>query len=200
MSDDRLGRQIDFLLELDKAKSIVRRSYVTDGSRRENDAEHMWHLALFVLVLAEHADEPLDVVRVLKMVLVHDIVEIDAGDTFLYDDHLRASKVERELAAAERLYGLLPADQAVELREIWDEFEARATPEARFAASIDRLQPVLLNLATEGRTWREHGLTADRVRRANAGIADGSRALGAYVTGRLDEAVAAGYLSEAPPD
>lgn len=200
MSDDRLGHQIEFLLELDKAKSIVRRSYVTDGSRRENDAEHMWHLALFVLVLAEHADEPLDVVRVLKMVLVHDIVEIDAGDTFLYDDDLRASKVERELAAAERLYGLLPDDQAAELRAIWDEFEARVTPEARFAASIDRLQPVLLNLATEGRTWREHGLTADRVRKANAGIADGSRRLGDYVTGRLDEAVAAGYLSEAPLD
>ncbi len=196
----RLVSQIEFLLELDKAKSIVRRSYVTDGSRRENDAEHMWHLALFVLVLAEHADEPLDVVRVLKMVLVHDIVEIDAGDTFLYDDDLRVSKVERELAAAERLYGLLPDDQAAELREIWDEFEAKASPEARFAASIDRLQPVLLNLATEGRTWREHGLTADRVRQANAGIADGSRRLGRYVTERLDAAVAAGHLSEAPPD
>ena len=200
MSDDRLASQLEFLLELDKAKMVIRRSYLTDGSRRENDAEHMWHLALFVLVLAEHADEPIDVVRVLKMVLVHDIVEIDAGDTFLYDDHLRASKVERELAAAERLYGLLPGEQGAELRAIWEEFEAKSTPEARFAASIDRLEPVLLNLANEGRTWREHGLTADRVRQANAGIADGSRRLGRYVADRLDGAVAAGYLSELPPD
>ncbi len=200
MSEDRLAQQLAFLLELDKAKTIIRRSYLTDGSRRENDAEHMWHLALFVLVLAEHADEHIDVVRVLKMVLVHDIVEIDAGDTFLYDDHLRASKVERELAAADRLYDLLPGEQGAELRAIWEEFEAKSTPEARFAASIDRLQPVLLNLATEGRTWREHGLTADRVRQANAGIADGSRRLASYVADRLDGAVAAGYLSELPPD
>ena len=195
MSDlGRLEQQLAFLLELDKAKTIIRRSYLTDGSRRENDAEHMWHLAMFVLVLAEHAGAPIDVAKVLKMVLVHDIVEIDAGDVFVYDEAARAGKAAAEAAAAERLYGLLPTDQGDRLRAAWEEFEAKETPEARFAAAVDRLQPLLLNLTTKGRSWREHGITADRVLALNARIADGSPALWEHVRTLSEDAVAAGYL------
>lgn len=200
MSDlDRLGQQLAFLLELDKAKSVLRRSYVTDGSRLENDAEHMWHLAMFVLVLAEHAGEPIDVAKVLKMVLIHDIVEIDAGDAFVYDDAARVGKAALELAAAERLYGLLPPDQAEELRGLWDEFEAKETAEARFAGAVDRLQPLLLNLTTEGRSWKEHGVTADRVLDLNARIALGSPVLWHHVEGLLRQAVTDGHLPPPPP-
>ena len=192
----RLEQQLGFLIELDKAKSIFRQSYVTDGSRKENDGEHMWHLALFVLVLAEHADEPIDVAKVLQMVLVHDIVEIDAGDTYIYDEVAKATQAARESAAADRLYGLLPPDQGARLRAVWEEFEARETAESRFAAAVDRLQPLLLNLATEGRAWREHGMTADRVRAVNEKIALGSPALWDHVRRLLDDAVAEGYLPE----
>ncbi|HVF33052.1 MAG TPA: HD domain-containing protein [Acidimicrobiales bacterium] len=191
---DRLARQLTFLVELDKAKSVFRQSYLTDGSRKENDAEHMWHLALFVLVLAEHAGEPIDVAKVLQMVLVHDIVEIDAGDTYLYDEVAKATQTAREAKAADRLYGLLPPDQGAQLRAVWEEFEARRTPESRFAAAVDRLQPVLLNLATEGRAWTEHGLTAERVRDVNSKIALGSPVLWDHVRRLLDDAVADGYL------
>jgi putative hydrolases of HD superfamily len=193
----RLEQQLAFLVELDKAKSVFRQSYVTDGSRKENDAEHMWHLAVFVLVLAEHAGEPIDVLKVLKMVLLHDVVEIDAGDAFVYDDVARASKAELELAAAERLYGLLPADQGVELRALWDEFEAKVTPEARFAGAVDRLQPLLQNVTTQGRSWQEHGITSDRVLALNARIELGSPALWSHVRDVLHDAVARGYLPEA---
>ena len=196
----RLEQQLTFLLELDKAKTILRRSYLTDGSRLENDAEHMWHLAMFVLVLAEHADEPIDVAKVLRMVLVHDIVEIDAGDVFVYDEAAHAAKEELERAAADRLYGLLPPDQGAELRALWEEFEARETPEARFAGAVDRLQPLLLNLTTHGRSWQEHGVTADRVLALNARIAHGSPSLWAHVEARLHRAVADGHLPPAPPD
>ena len=198
MSAERLAQQLGFLLELDKAKTIIRRSYLTDGSRLENDAEHMWHLALFVLVLAEHAGEPIDVTKVLKMVLVHDIVEIDAGDVFVYDEAARAGKEALERAAADRLYGLLPPDQGAELRALWDEFEAKETPEARFAGAVDRLQPLLLNLTTKGRSWQEHGVTADRVLALNARIGLGSPALWTHVEQLLHRAVADGYLPPAP--
>ena len=197
---DRLAQQIDFLLEIDKAKTILRRSYITDGSRNENDGEHMWHLALFVLVLAEHADEPVDIGRVLRMVLVHDIVEIDAGDTYVYDEVGKATQEARESAAADRLYGLLPPDQGAELRAVWEEFEARITPEARFAAAVDRLQPLLLNLATDGRTWREHGTTADRVRAINSRIGSGSSTLWDHAQRLLDGAVDQGHLAPPPQE
>lgn len=197
----RIHRQLDFLIEVDKAKSVFRQSYVCDGSRKENDAEHMWHLALFVLVLAEHANWPIDVLRVLKMVLVHDIVEIDAGDTYIYDTASRATQEERESQAADRLYGLLPTDQGVELRAVWEEFEERRTPESRFAAAVDRLQPVLLNIASEGRAWRDHDITDDRVREVNSKIGLGSSVLWDHVSQLLDEAVTAGHLPPAlPPD
>ena len=199
-SGDRLGRQLAFLVELDKAKSVYRQSYLTDESRKENDGEHMWHLAMFVLILAEHAGEPIDVGKVLKMVLIHDIVEIDAGDTYIYDEVARATQAAREAAAADRLYGLLPPDQGEELRAVWEEFEARVTAESRFAAAVDRLQPVLLNLATKGRAWAEHAMTADRVRAVNEKIALGSPVLWEHVRGLLDQAVTDGYLPEPDPD
>ena len=194
----RLEQQLAFLLELDKAKSIFRQSYVTDGSRKENDAEHMWHLAMFVIVLAEHAGEPIDVTKVLKMVLIHDIVEIDAGDAFVYDEAARLGKAAAELAAAERLYGLLPEDQGAELRALWDEFEAKVTPEARFAGAVDRLQPLLLNVTTKGRSWQEHGITSDRVLALNARIELGSPALWSHVQEILRDAVTKGYLPPPP--
>ena len=196
---DRLEQQLAFLLELDKAKTVIRRSYLTDGSRLENDAEHMWHLAMFVLVLAEHAGEPIDVTKVLTMVLVHDIVEIDAGDVFVYDEAARAGKEAAELAAAERLYGLLPRDQGAELRALWEEFEAKETAEARFAGAVDRLQPLLLNLTTRGRSWQEHGITADRVLALNARIGLSSPTLWTHVEALLHQAVADGVLPPAPP-
>ena len=196
----RLEQQLTFLVELDKAKSIYRQSYLTDESRKENDGEHMWHLAMFVLVLAEHAGEPIDVAKVLEMVLVHDIVEIDAGDTYIYDEVAKETQMAREAMAADRLYGLLPPDQGARFRAVWEEFEARQTPESRFAAAVDRLQPVLLNLATKGRAWTEHGMTADRVRDVNSKIALGSPVLWDHVRQLLDDAVRDGYLPERPGD
>jgi putative hydrolase of HD superfamily len=194
--DDRLRSQLAFLLELDKAKSVYRRTYVTGEDRPENDAEHMWHLALFVLVLAEHAAEPIDVLRTLTLVLLHDVVEIDAGDVFVYDEAAHAEKEAKEVAAADRIYALLPDDQRDYLRGAWDEFEANATPEARFARSVDRLAPLLLNHAGEGLPWREHGVGADRVRALNSRIAAGSPALWEAASALIDDAVARGYLAE----
>lgn len=177
MDTERLERQLRFLMEIDRLKQVFRQSYVTDGSRKENDAEHSWHFALFALVLAEYANEPVDVARVVRMALVHDIVELDAGDVLVYDTGARARQAEVERAAAERIFGLLPAEQGAEMRALWEEFEARETPEARFAAALDRLQPVMLNHRTGGRTWREHGIGMERVLARNAVIGEGSEAL-----------------------
>ncbi|HYP18005.1 MAG TPA: HD domain-containing protein [Opitutus sp.] len=147
----RLRRQIEFIVECDKLKEIFRQTINTQSRRAENDAEHSWHLCLCVIVLAEHANQPdLDVLRVLKMVIVHDLVEIDAGDTFAYDAAAMAGQHEREALAAARIFGLLPSDQAREFRALWDEFEAKKTPEARFATAVDRFQPMLLNCRTQG--------------------------------------------------
>ena len=193
--DDRLERQLRFLLEIDKAKSVYRRSYVTGEDRHENDGEHMWHLALFVLVLAEYADEPVDLTRALKLVLLHDIVEIDAGDVFVYDETGRAAKEALEVAAADRIYGLLPDDQRDELRGLWEEFEAGETPESRFARAVDRLAPLLLNYATRGRAWNDHGIEAAQVRRVNEpAIGGASGSLWDRAAAVIDDAVARGYL------
>jgi len=195
MENARLARQVRFIVEVDKLKEIFRQTLVTQSRRHENDAEHSWHLCLMVLVLAEHANVPaLDVLRVLKMLLLHDIVEIDAGDTFAYDTARMAGQHEREARAADRLFGLLPADQAAEFRALWDEFEARATPEAKFAAAMDRFQPMLLNCLTEGAAWRMHGVTSDRVLARNAHIADGAAEVWAYAARMIAQAVASGHL------
>lgn len=192
--EDRLARQLRFILELDQLKRVLRCSLITGGSRRENSAEHCWHFALAALVLAEHANEPVDALRAAKLGLVHDIVEIDAGDVNVYDTAARAAQAEKELAAAERLFGLLPADQAAEFRALWDEFEHGDTPEARFARALDRVLPVMLNYHTAGQAWREHGATADQVRGVNSKIALGSEALWERIAAWLDDAVAQGWL------
>lgn len=195
---DRLRDQIRFLVEIDKVKQITRQTVLIDGSRRENDAEHSWHLAVMAMLLAEYADEPVDVAQVIRMVLIHDLVEIDAGDTFCYDEAGNRDKREREIKAAERIFALLPADQAREVRDLWDEFEARETPEARFAASIDRLQPILHNVRTGGHAWREHGVGPDRVLSRNAIIADSSSILWDYTRGLIDQAIDAGGFPDPP--
>ncbi len=192
--DDRLDRQLSFLLELDRLKQVFRQTYLADGSRRENDAEHSWHLAVYALVLAEHAPPGIDVARAMKMALVHDVVEIDAGDTFLYDVPANRDKAEREKRAADRLFALLPPDQTAEVRGLWEEFEARATPEARYAAALDRVQSILNNVATRGRSWREHGVTADQILERLRHVEDGSPRLARHVRDVIGRAQAAGWL------
>jgi putative hydrolase of HD superfamily len=187
MDAERLERQLRFLMEIDWLKQVFRQSYVTDGSRKENDAEHSWHFALFALVLAEYANEPVDIGRVVRMALVHDIVEVDAGDVIVYDAAARTRQAAVERAAAERLFGMLPPEQGAEFRALWEEFEARLTPEARFAAALDRMQPVMLNLHTGGRSWREHGIARARVLARNAVIGEGSEALWECVRRMIEE-------------
>lgn len=162
-ADERLDRQLRFLVEIDRLKSVLRRTLLTDGSRRENSAEHSWHIALMAVLLAEHAPDGTDLDRAVRMLLVHDLVEIDAGDTFAYDASGNDTRAAREQAAADRIFGLLPPDQAAELRALWDEFEAGLTPEARFAVAIDRLQPLMQNVMAGGGTWRAHGVTRQQV-------------------------------------
>ncbi len=190
----RLEQQIAFILEIDRLKTVLRQTVVVDQSRRENTAEHSWHLAVMAMVLAEHANHPPDILKVLKMVLVHDIVEIDAGDTFGYDDAGHDDKAEREQRAADRLFSLLPDDQANELRALWDEFEARETSDARFALALDRLNPILLNLATDGHSWKRHGITRERVVERNDLMAEGSEDLWSHVSKLLDEAEISGLF------
>ncbi len=199
MNPERLRGQIRFILEVDRLKEVFRQTVCTQSRRPENDAEHSWHLCLAVIVLAEHANAPsLDVLRVLKMVILHDLVEIDAGDTFAYDTARMKDQHAREALAADRIFGLLPADQAAEFRALWDEFEAKATPEARFASAIDRFQPVLLNCSTEGAAWRRHGVSADRVLARNHEIVNGSPDLWAEVEAMIARAVGAGHLAPPP--
>lgn len=194
INNERLARQIDFLIEMDKLKGVARRSPLADGSRVENSAEHSWHLALMAMVLAVYAAEPVDAARVVRMLLVHDIVEIDAGDTYAYDPAANVGKAEREQEAAGRLFGLLPDDQAADLRALWDEFEGQDTAEARFANSLDRLMPLLHNYLNDGRVWREHGVTAEQVRRRMAPVAEGSPDLGTIVEAILADSLSRGLL------
>lgn len=192
---ERLKQQIDFLIEIDKLKHVFRQTVLIDGSRQENDAEHSWHLAMLALVLHEYANDPdLDLHKIIKMVLIHDLVEIDAGDTFIYDEKGHLDKAEREQAAADRIFAILPADQAAELRALWDEFEQRETAESRFAAVIDRLQPLIHNYVTEGTSWKKNNVTADKVIARNRFIRDVSEPLGIYVEKLIADAVEKGYL------
>lgn len=212
-ASSRLESQLRFLLEADKMKSLYRQTYIIHDEsrgasmreyegedkiykRRENDAEHSFHLALFAMTLAEHSNVPVDVLKVMKMVLIHDIVEIDAGDTYCYDTEGYKSKRAREEAAADRLFGLLPEDQEKEYRELWEEFERTDTAESRFAAALDRMQPMLLNYSKDGVSWREHGVSFGQVFERNKHIADGSDELWEYMKGVLDEALGKGWLKE----
>jgi putative hydrolase of HD superfamily len=195
----RLVRQIEFIAECDKLKEIFRQTLNTQSRRAENDAEHSWHLCLCVIVLAEHANAPdLDVLHVLKMLIVHDLVEIDAGDTFAYDVAAMANQHERESVAADRIFGLLPPDQGAAFRALWDEFEAKETAEARFATAVDRFQPMLLNCRSQAIAWNRHGVTHDRVVARNRHIADGCDELWRYAEAMLQEVVDAGHLPKAP--
>ena len=192
----RLRQQISFIVEIDKLKHVLRQALLIDKSRRENDAEHSWHLAIMAVILAEYAAPGIDVLRVLKMLLIHDIVEIDAGDTFLYDTAGKIDQAERESRAAARLFGLLPEDQRMELRALWDEFEERRTSDAMFAAALDRLQPLVHNYYTEGSTWQRMGITADQVAACNSIISDGSTILWRAVQRLIDDGIRRGYLKE----
>ena len=194
METERLHQQLQFIIEIDKLKAVLRRSYLIGGERRENSAEHSWHVAVMAMLLGEYVRDPVDVCRVLKMLLIHDLVEIDAGDTFCYDAAGIADQTERERRAAHRIFGLLPEDQGGELGRLWEEFEARDTPDARFAAALDRLMPLLHNYHTGGKSWREHGITRDQVLAHNACIRDISEQLWQFAKGIIDEAVARGYL------
>ncbi len=192
--DSRLSQQIQFILEIDKLKGILRQTRLTDDSRLENSAEHSWHLAMMAIVLAEYAPPKTDLLLAIKMLLIHDLVEIDAGDTFCYDLKGNQDKAAREEKAATRLFGILPYPQGKELREIWEEFEARLTDTARFAVALDRLQPLLHNLQNHGGTWRQHSITPNQVRQRMAPVQDASPELGALVEQIIDDCIAAGYL------
>jgi putative hydrolase of HD superfamily len=192
-----LDARLRFILEADALKGVERRNPIANGARMENTAEHSWHLALMALVLAPHANESVDRAHVVAMLLVHDLVEIDAGDTYVYDDSAMIDKAEREMRAADRLFGLLPAEQRDELRALWDEYEAGETPEARFAHAIDRLSPLMLNHATQGETWKQFDLDEARVRSVNAPIGLGADDLWTFAQTLIEAGVAQGWLKPA---
>jgi putative hydrolase of HD superfamily len=198
LDKDRLSRQLEFILEIDKLKSIYRRTDLLDTSRKENSAEHCWHLAVMALLLTEHSNQPVDIYKVLRMVLIHDIVEIDAGDVYVYDEERAEGKEEREAAAAQRIFGLLPPDQEQEFHQLWEEFEAAHTPEAQFAVSLDRLMPMLHNYHTHGKSWEEHGITSDRVTQRNCRISAGSEKLWDHARWLIEDAVEQGFLQPPP--
>lgn len=180
-------KQLEFLREIDKVKSIYRKSKTYTGEKYENDAEHSWHICMMAMVLAQYSNEPIDVIKVIKMLLIHDIVEIDAGDTFLYADH-RDEVFEKEKQAAERIFGLLPENQKKELFALWLEFEEKKTAEAKFAGSIDRFQPMYANYLNQGSTWKENGVQYEQVVAKNKVIAEGSEVLWDYAQGVLNQA------------
>lgn len=196
MTNERLARQLQFILEIDKLKAVLRRSLLLDSHRRENSAEHSWHLAMMALVLAEHTNEPINLLHTLKLLLVHDVVEIDAGDTYAYDADGHAGKDQRESMAAERIFGLLPVDQEEELINLWKEYELQETPEARFALALDRLMPLLHNFHTGGITWRENRITIPQVEERMAPVAVASDALGRAVAAIVERAMASGLLPD----
>lgn len=177
---ERLQKQLEFILEVDKLKNIVRQNYLVNADRKENDAEHSWHLALMVCILSEYSNEKIDIAKTMFMVLIHDIVEIDAGDTYAYDEVANLSKRDRELKAAARIFGMLPEEQAVYARSLWDEFEEGITPEAKFANTLDKVQPLMLNSSTNGKAWREHGVKLSQVLKRNEHTGDGSKELWEY--------------------
>jgi len=195
MVEARLLKQIEFLVEIDKLKKILRQNVVIGTGRQENDAEHSWHLAVMAILLSEYAAErDIDVLRVVKMVLIHDLVEIDAGDTFCYDEKAHCDKAEREQKAADRLFNILPPDQAQEIMELWREFEELKTPEARFAACLDRFQPLVLNYHTNGHTWQKPGVNSAKVLERNAVLEKNAPALWEFTREIIEDSIQKGYL------
>lgn len=195
--DERLKKQLDFLLEIDREKQIFRQTHILGGSRRENDAEHAWHMAIMAFVLQEYANEKIDVLKVIQMVLMHDLVEIYAGDTYAYDEQAKKSQRERELAAADRIYGMLPEDQGKAYRKLWDEFEAKETAEAKFARMLDNYQPLSLNHANQGGDWRAHDVARSQVEKRNEISREGSETIGKVIADIIEENVKKGNLRDA---
>lgn len=192
---ERLDKQFAFARELDKEKLIGRQTYLANGERKENDAEHAWHMAIMALILSEYANEEIDVLRTISMILIHDVVEIDAGDTYAYDENGKKSQREREVKAAERLFGMLPKDQAVKFRNLWEEFEAQETKEAKFARTMDNIQPVVLNDASDGKSWVEHGVHLSQILNRNKNTAKGSEVIWNYAKENfIDENVRKGNI------
>ena len=194
MDKERFEKQIAFCLELDKEKEIFRQTHITGKNRRENDAEHAWHMALMAVVLREYANREFDLTRALLMILLHDVVEIDAGDTYAYDQVQKETQAEREQAAADRLCGMLPEDQAKTFRELWQEFEDYKTPEACFAHTMDNFQPMLLNDCNGGGDWIRHGVRRSQVEERNKKTPDGSEEIWEYMKTILDKHVEKGTL------
>lgn len=195
---ERLESQIQFLIEIDKIKHIFRKTKLFNKSRFENDAEHSWHLGLMALVLAEYSNEQIDVSKVIKMVLIHDIVEIDAGDTIVYNTEMRANAQEKEIIAAERLFGMLPEDQKKAFIELWEEFEEKKSAEAKFAAAIDRFEPILQNYLTDYYTWKTHGISLNQLHEKNEHIKDGSKVIWETVQKIFLEAKESGAITDTP--
>lgn len=198
MQSLRLAQQIQFIVEIDFLKRVLRQTLLTDGSRQENSAEHSWHLAMMAIVLTEYAPADVDMLQVIKMLLIHDLVEIDAGDTFCYDVQSNQDKAARESLAATRLFGLLSEEQGVELRALWSEFEAQETATARWAKALDCLQPLLHNQQTQGGTWRLHGITRNQVLERMRSVEKGAPALWPFVQQVIKDCVVAGYLKPEP--
>ena len=193
---ERLEKQIRFIMEADKVKNIFRQTYLADGERKENDAEHSWHLAMMAVLLQEHMKEKADLAKVMTMVLIHDLVEIDAGDTYAYDEKGAQTKREREVKAADRIFGLLPEDQGTYFRELWEEFEAYETPEAKFAHLLDNFQPLLLNDASGGKSWKEHGVHRAQPMKRNERIPETSETVWGKMLEIFDKHVECGNLLE----
>ncbi len=196
MNTDNLLKQISFIKEIDKLKYIQRKTKLFNSDRNENDAEHSWHLAMMAIVLAEHSDRPVDILKVVKMVLIHDIVEIDAGDTFIYDTVKNHTNTDEELEAAKRIFGLLPSEQAEEYIDIWKEFEDGLTDEAKFARSMDRLEPLLQNISNNGGTWAEFNVDYQKVYDKKKAIKNGSATIWNYAENLLNESVEKGILKK----
>lgn len=191
---ERLKRQMEFLLEIDKLKTVLRRNYISDGTKRENDAEHSWYFAIAALLLAEYSNNAIDISRVIAMALIHDIVEVDAGDTFVYDEKAKEGQYAREQKAAKRLFGILPSDQQQYCMTLWQEFEENKTNESKFARSIDRLVAIILNFQSKGKAWRENGVGSQRIYEVNKRIEAGSSALWLFVKDIIVRAVDEGFL------
>ncbi|WP_413284530.1 HD domain-containing protein [Vibrio sp. MA40-2] len=195
MTNDRLSQQLELIIELDKLKSVLRRTRVKSADKRfENSAEHSWHVALMAIILQEHANEPVDIGKVVKMLLLHDVVEIDAGDTFVYDLVASKDQQENELKAAERLFSMLPADQAEQLKGIWLEFESAESADAKFAKALDRIIPMLMNYHNQGQSWLEHGIERQQVININGRIENGSTVLWQKALQMIDDSVEKGWL------
>ena len=196
MDRDRFEKQVAFILEADKEKNILRQTHLTGHGRRENDAEHAWHMAMMIYLLREYANEEIDVGRAMMMALIHDIVEIDAGDTYAYDPEGAKTQKEREKKAADRIFGLLPKDQAEELRGLFEEFEERSTPEARFARTMDNFQPILLNDSNGGSDWIEHGVCLSQVLGRHKRNGEGSQVIGDYILDLIGDNVRKGNIKD----